>query len=56
MTEKEKCRAGMLYNPNYAPELQHEMMQTADLCFRYGLNYMGMATTAARTKELAQRL
>ena len=35
MTEKEKCRAGMLYNPNYDPELQHEMMQTADLCFRY---------------------
>ncbi len=35
MTEKEKCRAGMLYNPNYDPELQQEMMQAADACFRY---------------------
>ena len=35
MTEKEKCRAGMLYNPNYDNELQQEMMQAADICFRY---------------------
>ena len=35
MTEKEKCRNGLLYNPNYDPELQREMLQAADLCFRY---------------------
>ncbi len=35
MTEKEKCSTGMLYNPNYDPELQQEMMQAADACFRY---------------------
>lgn len=35
MTEKEKCRAGMPYNPNCDPELQQNMMQAADSCFRY---------------------
>ena len=25
----------MLYNPNRDPELQQEMLQEADVCFRY---------------------
>lgn len=35
MTEKEKCHAGMMYNPNYDEELQREMLHAADMCFRY---------------------
>lgn len=35
MTEKEKCLMGLLYNPNYDPELQAEMLKAADMCFAY---------------------
>ena len=35
MTEKEKCRAGELYNPNYDDELQREMLESAERCFQY---------------------
>ena len=35
MTEKEKCIAGELYNPNYDEELQQEMLRSADLCNQY---------------------
>ena len=35
MTEKEKCQMGLLYNPNYDPELQAEMLKAADMCFAY---------------------
>ena len=35
MTEKEKCRNGLHYNPNYDQELQEEMLKAADLCFEY---------------------
>lgn len=35
MTEKEKCRRGELYNPNYDAELQREMLQAGDACYEY---------------------
>ena len=35
MTEKEKCRKGLPYNPNYDTELLGEMSAAADVCFRY---------------------
>ncbi|MDE6266842.1 MAG: sugar O-acetyltransferase [Muribaculaceae bacterium] len=35
MTEKEKCREGLLYNPNYDEELQKEMILAGDRCYEY---------------------
>ena len=35
MTEKEKCRLGLPYDPNHDAELQREMAEAADICFRY---------------------
>lgn len=32
MTEKERCRQGLLYNHDYEPELQRAMLQAADPC------------------------
>lgn len=35
MTEKEKRDLGMIYNPNYDPELQKEMLKCKDICFAF---------------------
>ncbi|RXM51023.1 MULTISPECIES: sugar O-acetyltransferase [unclassified Chryseobacterium] len=35
MTEKEKCRAGLLYDANYDPELTQERIACKDLCLEY---------------------
>ena len=32
MTEKEKVKNGMLYNPNYDPELTEERTKAKDFC------------------------
>lgn len=32
MTEKEKCKAGLLYNANYDAELIQERIACKDLC------------------------
>lgn len=34
LSEKEKCRQGLLYDANYDPELIAERMKCKDLCFR----------------------
>lgn len=34
-SEKDKCREGLLYNPNHNPELLGEMSASADFCFKY---------------------
>lgn len=35
MTEKEKRDHGLIYNPNYDPELLAEMDAAAEVCFKY---------------------
>ena len=35
MTEKEKVKNGMLYNPNYDPELTEERTKAKDFCYEY---------------------
>ncbi|WP_294329075.1 sugar O-acetyltransferase [uncultured Chryseobacterium sp.] len=35
MTEKEKCKAGLLYDANYDPELTQERIACKDLCLEY---------------------
>ncbi len=35
MTEKEKVKLGLLYNPNYDAELISERTKTQDLCYQY---------------------
>ncbi|SHG08519.1 sugar O-acetyltransferase [Chryseobacterium sp. OV279] len=35
MTEKEKCKAGLLYNANYDQELINERIAVKDLCLEY---------------------
>ena len=37
MTEKEKAANGLLYNPNYDPDLQEEMKQTRIKTYEYNL-------------------
>lgn len=37
MTEKEKVAAGLLYNPNFDPELLAEHRRSLDLCHAYNL-------------------
>ncbi|MDE6298903.1 MAG: sugar O-acetyltransferase [Muribaculaceae bacterium] len=50
MTEKEKCRLGELYNPNYDEELQHEMLSAADICYKY--NQLPPSSVEERTELL----
>ncbi|MDE5772954.1 MAG: sugar O-acetyltransferase [Muribaculaceae bacterium] len=54
MTEKEKCHAGELYNPNYDPELQREMLEAADMCYMY--NSLLPSRTAERDAILDKLL
>ena len=35
MTEKEKAKQGLIYNPNYDEELINEMLKAKDLCYEY---------------------
>ena len=35
MTEKEKCKRGLMYNPNYDEELINERNKCKDLCQKY---------------------
>ena len=35
MTEKEKVKQGLLYNPNYDEELIKERLQAQELCYTY---------------------
>ena len=35
MTEKEKRDLGLLYDPNYDPELQSEVLRMNDLCHKF---------------------
>ncbi len=54
MTEKEKCRKGLPYNPNYDTELLGEMSAAADVCFRY--NHIHPSQTDERDKILTSLL
>lgn len=54
MTEKEKCRKGLPYNPNYDTELLGEMSAAADVCFRY--NNILPSQTDERDKILTSLL
>jgi len=54
MTEKEKCRKGLPYNPNYDTELLGEMSAAADVCFRY--NHILPSQTDERDKILTSLL
>lgn len=51
MTEKEKCHAGMIYNPNHDDELLGDMQRAADICFRY--NAVLPSDTSERDRILA---
>ena len=54
MTEKEKCKKGELYNPNYDDELQQEMLAAADKCYQY--NNLAPSESAERDNLLSQIL
>jgi len=54
MTEKEKCRLGLPYAPNHDAELQREMAEAADICFRY--NSLLPSQTAERKQILTSLL
>ena len=54
MTEKEKCQNGLLYNPNYDPELQAEMLKVADACFAY--NNIPPSNTEEKDNQLTKIL
>ncbi|WP_347216441.1 sugar O-acetyltransferase [Chryseobacterium sp.] len=54
MTEKEKCKAGLLYDANYDPELIHERMTCKDLCLEY--NGLKNSDTEKRQKVLKKIL
>ncbi len=50
MTEKEKCKAGLLYNANYDQELIQERIAAKDLCGEY--NQLKNSDTKGRTSLL----
>lgn len=53
MTEKEKAARGELYDANYDPQLQKEMLDCADICFE--LNNIKPSNLSKR-EELIKRL
>lgn len=54
MTEKEKVKNGLLYNPNYDKELMEERNKAKDLCYEY--NQIKPSDTKAREKKLRKIL
>ncbi len=50
MTEKEKVKRGLLYNPNYDEELIRERTQAQELCYEY--NQLPPSKLGERTKIL----
>ena len=54
MTEKEKRDLGMIYNPNYDPEVQKEMLKCKDICFAF--NQLPPSETEQRSALLRKLL